>query len=172
MQSMDSEKIKKLEEIIKINSSRIINIHYKKNNVDYTSPRYYIIPCTNSQLKKLPPSNPKHIQTCSYLNRNNKPIYGKYFPINIKDIYWIEVLDYPLFHKDEGLPLSDIVEVYFKHTLNKHKITMLFKLENIENEKNIEKSLKKIEKMTNSRYPSLEFKYKLNLVVFDNIGKI
>jgi len=164
---MNSEKIKELEKIIKISSSRIINIHYKANIKDYTSPKY-IIPCPESQLKEESSrSNFQYIKICSTLDSNRKPACGiTPSKINIKDIYWIEVLDYPVFHEDS--PLSNIVEVCLKNKWNKPDITGLFTLDDKEN---TEKSLKKIEKITKSKYPSFKFDYTNDLVVLASVGK-
>ena len=168
MQPMKLEEMEKIEEIVKINFSRIIKIHYKANIKDYTSPGY-IIPCSESQLKEASSrSNFQYIKICNTLDNKRKPAY-RITKINIKDIYWIEVLDHPVFHEGNDLPLSDIVEVYLKNKFNKPGITGLFTLDNKEN---IEKSLEKIKKITNSKYPSFEFDYKNDLVVLDSIGEI
>ncbi|MBU4284092.1 MAG: hypothetical protein KKA61_01545 [Nanoarchaeota archaeon] len=167
---MNREMMKNVEEIIGKNLSRIIKIHYKVNIKGYTSPGY-IIPCSESQLKEESSrSNFQYIKICSALNSKREPAYGVIpSKINIKDIYWIEVLDYPVFHEGNDIPLSDIIEVCLKNKWNKPGITRLFTLDNKEN---IEKSLGRIKKITNSKYPSLNFEYANQLVVLDSIGEI
>ncbi|OIO63978.1 hypothetical protein COY26_01415 [Candidatus Woesearchaeota archaeon CG_4_10_14_0_2_um_filter_33_10] len=159
---MKPDGIKKVEEIVKENFSRIIKIHYKVNTKYYTSPGY-IIPCPVNQSKKMVSPDKCYIKICNMLNNKRNLIKGTVpSKINIKNIYWVEVLDYFAFHEYDDLPLSDIVEICLEHTLNEPDITGLFTLDDKEN---TEKSLKKIEKMTNSKYPSFEFAYKNDLIV-------
>jgi len=178
MQSMKPDGMKKVEGIIKKNLSRIIKIHYKVNTEDYTSPGY-IIPCSvNHPKRKLVNSDNSYIKICNTLDSkrippelSNKGMPPKRVPISkihIKDIYWIEVLDHPVFYESKSLSLSNIVEVCLKNNFNKPDITGLFTFDDKEN---IEKSLEKIKKITKSKYPSFKFDYTNNLVVLGNIGK-
>lgn len=161
MQPMDQKNIGKVEEIIRGNLSRIIKISYAIGIKNYTSPGYVILYHVNQPEKKLVSPNGHYIKICSMLDSERIPIGGiALSKINIKDIDWIEVLDYSVFHKDS--PLSDIVEVCLENKWNKSDITGLFTLDDKEN---TEKSLRKIKKMTKSKYPSFKFYCPNDLVV-------
>jgi len=165
---MKLEEIAKIEEIVKRTTSRIIKVHYKVNTKDYTSPGY-IIPCSvNHPKRKLVNSDNSYIKICSILDSKRMP--PKRVPISkihIKDIYRIEALDHPVFYKHNGFPPSDIVEVCLENKLNKPGITGLFTLDDKEN---IEKSLKKIKKITKSKYPSFNFGCPNDLVVLERFS--
>ena len=185
MQSMNLEMMKDVEEIIKENFARIIKISYAIGIKNYTSPGYVILypvnqpeknPVNYLEKKLVSPKSP-YIKICSILDSkrippklNSNGMPPKRVPIskiNIKDIYWIEVLDYLNFPKNEHFPLSDIVEVCLKHDFNEPDITWLFTLDDKEN---TEKSLRKIKKITKSKYPSFTFHDKNYLVVLEKFS--
>jgi hypothetical protein len=188
MQSMNLEMMGGVEKIIKESFTRIIKISYAIGTKHYTSPGYVILyrvnkseknsvdqseenPVNYLEKKLVTPKSP-YIKICSMLDSERIPpklssngMPPKRVPtskINIKDIYWIEVLDYLNFPKNEHFPLSNIVEVCLKHDFNEPDITGLFTLDD---KKNTEKSLRKIKKITDSKYPSFTFHDKNDLVV-------
>ena len=166
MQSMDPERIEDVEEIIRKNLSRIIEISYNARTKNYTLPGYLISYRIPNPERKLVSSNNSYIKICSMLNSKRKPLIAL-SKINIKDIYWIKVLDYLDFHEHDGFPSSDIVEVCLKSKWNESDITGLFTLDDKEN---TEKSLKKIKKMTDSKYTSFKFGYESNLIVLEKFS--